>query len=311
MGIVYKGKLLSLKIAKKQMFSHKFNNIEFIKEIQITNRYRNIKTPCVLGIFEEKTHIKPFFENSIILERIEGSSLKKHISKLNKNLISLPSNELLYLLLMIDLASGMEFLHNNLLIHRDIKPDNIIVSNNYDLKIIDFGISKKMSGSNESTQTNDKGTLLYEPPEIFQVGEEEDLTKTDLNDNKKKHISRAFDIWSFGLVLCEIFGSQPPWGDPNIKGNSIMMNLISQKIYPIPTHLSKDIHKLIEECTRVDPLKRIKIKDLKERLIVIFIDRLIKYSKVIDLQNDKKGNIDNNKETDDGKLFQGKHGKLT
>ena len=100
---------------------------------------------------------------------------------------------------MIDLAMAIEYLHLKNLIHRDIKPENILITPEFELKLIDFGISKECSHSYELT-TSEKGTVFYLPPENVVTDLEQDpfmdLAKTDLT--KQRRLSKAFDIWSFG-----------------------------------------------------------------------------------------------------------------
>ena len=127
-----------------------------------------------------------------------------------------------------------------------------------------------MSGNSEETATCDKGTLLYEPPEIFNIDLDEDLSKTDLKESKLKMVSLAYDVWSFGLIFCEIFGSMPVWGEEKLMGNQIMMYLINKKKYPIPKSIKcDDMKSLLEKCTNVYPHLRIPIKNVKQKLIEI------------------------------------------
>jgi len=295
-------------LANKEMHHQNFNENEFIKELVTTHTYRNLRSPAVLGVYEQR--IKTFQNQkkvvnnkaTILLEMINGETLKNKISYLNSNPESMnnPATKLLYLMLMIDLSLSIEFLHGRNLIHRDIKPDNIIISNNLEVKLIDFGISKFTT--NSCTQTAEKGTILYEPPENFDLCDV-DLTKTDLGEQKRK-ISKAFDIWSFGLILSEIFGSEPPWGEVAGSSITIMKKLMNKERYPIPklvnTEENKKLKLLIESCTETNPDERIKISEVISLLVSIFIDALRETSKNYDISklfsnNSSSTYINNNK----------------
>jgi serine/threonine protein kinase len=89
-----------------------------------------------------------------------------------------------------EVLCALEMLHQEHIIYRDLKPDNIVVDKTGHIKLIDFGFSKCLSqGKNYRTYTN-CGTLGYTAPEIL------------LNVNSG--YSFQADIWSFGIFLCEL-----------------------------------------------------------------------------------------------------------
>lgn len=138
-----------------------------------------------------------------------------------------------------DVASGLDRLHSNQpqIIHQDIKPANILIDNNGNFTITDFGISSKTSGNHGSYYDEfNSGTLAYMAPERF--------------DNAPKPIPES-DIWAFGATLCEILTGQVPFGEDgglNQKENKVPMTSLSM--------LPSSIRNLIQACLQKDPKKR-------------------------------------------------------
>ena len=156
---------VALKILKKEDLDEKLDN-----EAQISRLVSNLYTPKVIGIINNEAQ----HEKCMVLEFINGRTLESYIYN-NKN-IDDTKNNLTSLTYSIDLARCINYIGKLNIIHRDLKPDNIMISNNLELKVIDFGISKKRNniqittietGTGKEYQTNTKetGTLRYMAPE--------------------------------------------------------------------------------------------------------------------------------------------------
>ena len=105
----------------------------------------------------------------------------------NIKLIIYILQNLKYLIIFIQIAQAIQYLHKHNIIHRDIKTANIFIDNNNKLKLGDFGIVKILSGSYEQTNTV-IGTPLYMSPELY----------------RNQRYNTKIDIWSLGCVLYEI-----------------------------------------------------------------------------------------------------------
>ena len=148
---------------------------------------------------------------------------------------------------ILDVSSGLERLHTNtpLLVHQDIKPANILIDNNLNFAITDFGISSKMGGVHGYYYDEDNnGTLAYMAPERYQEGTEP---------------MPQSDIWAFGATLCEILTGQVPFGEYG--GKEQMKGVMPMPSLPgVPA----DIQKLIYACLDKDLHKRPTAKQLME-----------------------------------------------
>jgi serine/threonine protein kinase len=148
---------------------------------------------------------------------------------------------------MKQLISGLKYLYENKIMHRDLKPQNILVTNSGDIKLIDFGFAKVV----ESNTMNETfcGTPMYMAPEIFKSRE----------DNKK-YTSKS-DLWSLGIILYEMITGYPPF---HVKHISELVKQINEKniIIPDALEISKECQSLLFSLLEIDPEKRISWKNL-------------------------------------------------
>jgi hypothetical protein len=140
---------------------------------------------------------------------------------------------------ILDVSSGLAYLHAQTppIIHQDIKPANVLLDDNLNYCITDFGISAKSGNSNDDYQGEElSGTMAYMAPERFVEGSEP---------------STASDIWAFGAAMHEILTGNVPFGD---QGGYIQTQ--QQVALPVIEGLSPDIQRLIHACLDADPKKR-------------------------------------------------------
>lgn len=185
----------------------------------------------------------------IVMELIDGITLKKYIEKKGP----LPVKEAVSI--AIQVSQGIEAAHNNNIIHRDIKPQNIMISREGKVKVTDFGIAR--AASSNTINSNAMGSVHYISPEQARGG----------------YIDEKSDIYSLGITLYELITGKVPFeGDSTV---SVALQHINDEI-PSPKEIVPDlpvsVEKIILKCTQKKPDRRYAkvsalIADLKHSLI--------------------------------------------
>jgi len=230
-----------------------FKNIDwksFANELVILSNLKHPNIPNFLGIVHDNLSI------GLIFEFILGVPLSK------LDFVNFPDS--IKLKIIKELCSVVEYIHSKSYIHRDIKPDNILVDvdNNYQLYLIDFGISKVCSSDGEYTFTRIKGTIAYAAPEMMiDIGSNE-------NDEKFCGINIKTDVWSIGVVISYMYSGHYPWSNKyNFLDPSINQLLINKTPFPIPDNINDDrIKKIIELCTIIENDNRVYIQEINNLL---------------------------------------------
>ena len=149
--------------------------------------------------------------------------------------------------------SGIKHLHNNNVVHRDLKSANILIAEGYHgeyvPKIADFGLSKQFAQNENSYFSNSfaGGSLLYVAPEQLEG----------------KELRKNVDLWSFGVVLYELFVGETPFranvDDGSETARAEIINKIRNATLPASiTNIPKPWRDIIKVCLVVDPAKRVK-----------------------------------------------------
>lgn len=206
-------------------------------------------------------HHKSFVENT------SNSQVNLEEKDSNEELSDHPINtsrNIQFLLCFLDIASILVFLHGVNLIHRDIKPTNIMFENNGNCKLLDFGISKKANHTETITETG--GTIIYMAPENF-ISYTSD---TDTYTTRSK-VSTKVDIWAFGCLLSQTYSGEKPWiGQGIIDNRTVFAKLFKGHKFPIPPIISKqskEMADLISRCCENNQEKRICSSLLKYHLM--------------------------------------------
>eukprot|EP01012_Entosiphon_sulcatum_P009011 TRINITY_DN14972_c0_g1_i4.p1 TRINITY_DN14972_c0_g1~~TRINITY_DN14972_c0_g1_i4.p1 ORF type:complete len:591 (+),score=37.81 TRINITY_DN14972_c0_g1_i4:377-2149(+) len=176
----------------------------------------------------------------IIMELAESGSLHQRLKDLCGN--PLPSDSVR--LIACDIAHGLAFLHDRFLLHRDIKPRNILLSRNGTAKLADFGISTDQLSKSQAF----RGSVMYAPPETLLQGK----------------LSLAVDIWAFGWTILESLTAVPPWpgAPPPACGSAGALPIIRHIMTNDPMvpqdhqNVSPDAYDLIFRCLLRDPTRR-------------------------------------------------------
>ena len=249
MSDVYKAKdhklnrFVAIKVLKQEFAENRSFVSKFIVEAQAAAGLMHHNIVNVYDVGEEDgIHF-------IVMELVEGITLKKYIEKK----VRLTSKEAISI--AIQVAMGIEAAHNNHIIHRDIKPQNIIISKEGKVKVTDFGIAK--AATSNTITSNVMGSVHYTSPEQARGG---------FSDAKS-------DIYSLGITMFEMLTGRVPFnGDTAV---SIAIKHIQDEM-PSPRSFVPEIpvsvEQIIMKCTQKNPDRRYQnmseiIQDLKHSLI--------------------------------------------
>ena len=233
MSEVYKAKchVLNRFVAIKVLKPEFSSDVNFVTKFRIeAQSAAGLSHPNIVNVYDVGEDNGVYY---IVMELVEGITLKEYIQKHGR----IEPKEAIDF--AIQIAQGVQAAHEHHTIHRDIKPQNIILANNGTLKVTDFGIAKAASSS--TTTTNAMGSVHYISPEQARGG---------FSDERS-------DIYSLGITLYEMLTGHVPFeGENNVA--IALMHIQSEMVSPreyypdIPTSLEK----IIRKCTQKKPERR-------------------------------------------------------
>ena len=251
MADVYKAKChklnryVAIKVMKSEFSQDKTFVSKFWAEAQSA---AGLVNPNVINVYDVGVENGIYY---IVMELVEGITLKKYIEKRGR----LPYKEAVSI--AIQVANGMDAAHKHNIVHRDIKPQNIIISKEGKVKVTDFGIAKVASSATINTSAS-MGSVHYISPEQARGGYSDERS----------------DIYSLGITLFEMLtGTVPFDGDSAV---SVAVQHIQDSI-PLPSQLVEgvpvSVDKIVLKCTQKKTDRRYQsaaelIVDLKKSLVM-------------------------------------------
>ena len=289
MSDVYKAKdhKLNRNVAIKVLKSEYSKDKNFVSKFRVeAQSAASLIHPNIVNVYDVGEDDGLYY---IVMELIEGITLKKYIEKKGK----LSFRETISI--AIQIANGIECAHNNQIVHRDIKPQNILISREGKVKVTDFGIARAASAN--TINGNAMGSVHYISPE--QAG--------------GQYVDEKSDIYSLGITMFEMYTGRVPFDGEStvsIALKHIQSNVPSVREY-VPT-VPVSIEKIILKCTqnkadRRYPKISLLISDLKRALAEPNVDFVqldtsnIGGSTVMitddEINQIRKGSSDNRKDT--------------
>ena len=234
MGEVYKARdsVINRTVALKTITTNLAHNSDLLERFyQEARAAGTLQHPNIVTIFElNKEGDTPY----IAMEFLEGDSLEKII---NSKVALTISEKLSYI---VPVCRALDYAHKRGIVHRDVKPGNIVVSSEGVVKVVDFGIARLVDGG--LTQTNMLiGTIAYMSPQQIQG---------DRADERS-------DIWAMGVTCWELIAGERPFNGDNHA--ALMMKIISGD----PPALSKKVPGSPAELDAV--VARMMNRDIAER----------------------------------------------
>ena len=249
MADVYKAKdqkldrLVAVKVLKPEFREDTNFVAKFGKEAQAA---AGLSHPNVVNVFDVGEDRGLYY---IVMELVEGITLKAYITRKGKLSVKEATS------IAIQVSLGLEAAHNRGIVHRDVKPQNIIISTDGKVKLSDFGIAK---ATNSNTITaNVMGSVHYSSPEQVRGGASD---------------ARS-DIYSLGITMYEMVTGRVPYdGDTTV---AVAIKHLQEEMVP-PSRYTPDIpysmEQIILKCTQKNPDRRYQnmaqlIEDLKRSLL--------------------------------------------
>ncbi len=235
MAIVYKAKchLLNRYVAVKILKEEFSNNVDFMDKFKKeAASAASLSSNYIVNIYDvgQEKDI-----NYIVMEYIKGKTLKQVIlqngSMNNSQVIDYG----------IQIAKALECAHKNNIIHRDIKPHNILVTEDGTVKVTDFGIAKASSSVTITNTSTVMGSAHYFSPE----------------QAKASFVDFRTDIYSFGIVLYEMVTGRVPYDAESPV--SVALKHIQEPVVPpkdINGNVPENLNKLILKAIEKEPIKR-------------------------------------------------------
>ncbi|XP_022136159.1 serine/threonine-protein kinase STY46 isoform X2 [Momordica charantia] len=241
-GDLYKGTYCSQEVAIKVLKPERVNSdmqSEFAQEVYIMRKVRHKNVVQFIGACTKPPSL------CIVTEFMSGGSVYDYLHK-QKGTFRLPS----LLKVAIDVSKGMNYLHQNNIIHRDLKAANLLMDENEVVKVADFGVARVKSQS--GVMTAETGTYRWMAPEVIE----------------HKPYDHKADVFSFGIVLWELLTGKLPY--EFLTPLQAAVGVVQKGLRPtIPKHTNPKLAELLERCWQQDPSSRPDFSEIIEILLQI------------------------------------------
>ena len=226
------GEQVAIKILEKTRISKIEDKERINREISIMKRLYHINIAKLYQVVENKLTIY------LIQEHVPGKEFMDYLTKKGK------LKEVEACKFYHQIISGLEYIHECGIAHRDFKPENILLTNdNTILKIIDFGLGNVYK-NNQLLKTA-CGSPCYAPPEMIK---------------EQSYNPALSDIWSSGIILYLMLCGKLPFYHEE---NEIMYEQILSGKFELPNYLSDNAKDILKKIIEIDPKKRMNFKEIK------------------------------------------------
>ncbi|KAM8864782.1 ephrin type-A receptor 2 isoform 2-T2 [Spinachia spinachia] len=218
---------------------------DFLSEASIMGQFSHQNIIRLEGVVTKFKHAM------IVTEYMENGALDRYLKDHDGEF---PSFQLVGM--MHGIAAGMKYLSDMSYVHRDLAARNILVNNNLECKVSDFGLSRVLEDDPEGTYTTSGGKIpiRWTAPEAIAY----------------RKFTSASDVWSFGIVMWEVmaFGERPYW---DMSNHEVMKAINEAFRLPAPMDCPSAVYQLMLQCWLQDRSKRPRFGD-----IVNLLDKLLR-----------------------------------
>ena len=237
------GKLYALKTIKKSEVSKKKQE-EYTWNERII--LQNNENPYIVNLIYSFQNEDFLF---LVIDFLNGGDLFFHLRKEKR------FSEGKTAFYAAEIFCALEYLHNKSYVYRDLKPENVLFDEKGHIKLVDFGLSKKIVIEEDNLCNSLVGTPEYVAPEVL-LGQEYDFSA---------------DYWNLGCVIYEMLIGNSPFYDKSIP--EMLSKIVEDSVeFPTTMEISKQAKALILALLEKNPQKRIKAEELKKSLFFKEID---------------------------------------
>ncbi|KAI0657977.1 Pkinase-domain-containing protein [Cubamyces menziesii] len=238
-GAVYR----ALNLNTGQMVAVKRIRLEGLKEEEISQLMKEVdlvKSLSHPSIVKYEGMARDDDTLSIVLEYAENGSLGQTLKAFGK------LNERLVANYVVKILEGLHYLHQNDVVHCDLKAANILTTKNGNVKLSDFGVSLNLRAM-EREMKDVAGTPNWMAPEVIEL----------------KGASTKSDIWSLACTVIELLTGRPPYAEI-ANSMSVMFRIVEDERPPLPEECSEPLQDFLRWCFNKDPAKRPNAEQLCE-----------------------------------------------
>ncbi|KAF3605730.1 hypothetical protein DY000_02045718 [Brassica cretica] len=230
-GTVYYGKLKDGRsVAVKRLYDNNIKRAEqFRNEVEILTGLRHPNLVSLFGCSSKQSR-----ELLLVYEYVANGTLADHLHGPQANPSLLPWSTRLKI--AVETASALKYLHASKIIHRDVKSNNILLDQNFNVKVADFGLSRLFPMDKTHVSTAPQGTPGYVDPDYHLCYQ----------------LSKKSDVYSFAVVLMELISSLPA---VDITRTRQEINLSNMAVVKIQSH---KLHEMVDPSLGFDTDTRVK-----------------------------------------------------
>ncbi|XP_058777733.1 serine/threonine-protein kinase STY17 [Vicia villosa] len=241
-GDLFRGTYCSQEVAIKVLKPERINTDmlkEFAQEVYIMRKIRHKNVVQFIGACTRPPNL------CIVTEFMSRGSLYDFLHR-QRGVFKLPS----LIKVAIDVSKGMNYLHQNNIIHRDLKTANLLMDENELVKVADFGVARVQTQS--GVMTAETGTYRWMAPEVIE----------------HKPYDQKADVFSFGISLWELLTGELPYS--YLTPLQAAVGVVQKGLRPtIPKHTHPRLSELLERCWQQDPKERPAFSEIIEILLQI------------------------------------------
>ena len=222
------------KVAIKEIDKNKASKSDLLREVKSLKCLDHPNILKLLQVVEKKDFLGNHFLY-IITEYAEGGDLFDYVGPglMQEDVVRNKFRQI---------VSAVHYCHQNKIIHRDLKLENILLDSKNNIKIADFGFSREFHTGNELNTYC--GTVGYVAPEILQG---------------QTYEGPGIDVWALGVILYELITDSPPFGELSAK---TIKKRVLRGEYHIPSYVSTECKNLINKILVLNPRHRASIEEI-------------------------------------------------